>query len=78
MNTNKSVSTKKNQLNFQPVNDPVKYFIENRRDAISKKNKTEWKSCFRLQLKTLKLYLENDKNNRRLLKSFVYLLGLGY
>jgi hypothetical protein len=77
MNKKQSVSAKKNQLNFQPVNDPVKYFIENRRDAIWEKNKTKWKSCFRLQLKTLKLYLDNNADER-LLKSFLYRLGLGY
>ena len=77
MNKNQSFSVKKSHLNLQPVNDPVNYFIENRRDVIWEKNKTEWKKCFRLQLKTLKLYLDNHADER-LLNSFVYRLGLGY
>lgn len=77
MNITQSVSVNNKQLNFQQVNDPVNYFIENRRDAIWDKNKTEWKNCFRLQLKTLKLYLDNNADER-LLNSFVYRLGLGY
>lgn len=77
MSTISSAIANKSIASFQLVNDPVAYFIENRRDKIWKKNESEWKSCFRLQLKTLKLYLDNDASER-LLYSFVYRLGLGY
>ena len=77
MNSNQSVSATQKQVNFQPVTDPVSFFINNKRDKIWKKNETEWKSCFRLQLRTLKLYLDNNADER-LLNSFVYRLGLGY
>ena len=70
-------ASKRSADNYQLVNDPIAYFIEYKRDKLWKKNENEWKSCFRLQLKTLKLYLDNNASNR-LLYSFVYRLGLGY
>jgi hypothetical protein len=77
MNFQKSNTVSKILNNYQLVNDPVNYFINHKRDQIWQKNESEWKSCFRLQLKTLKLFLENEASER-LLNSFAYRLGLGY
>jgi hypothetical protein len=74
---NNSVKVRKKELIYLPVNDPVTYFIKYKRDLVWGKNKAEWKNCFMLQLRTLKLFVDNNANEK-LLNSFVYRLGLGY
>jgi hypothetical protein len=77
MNTITNNSSRTASPLFSSVQDPVAYFIEHKRDKIWKKNQTEWKNCFRLQLRTLKLYIDNNASER-LMNSFMYRLGLGY
>lgn len=59
------------------VNDPIEFFNKNRKNLLWSKNQTNWKYHFRLQLKVLKLFIDQDANEKHL-ASFVYRLGLGY
>jgi hypothetical protein len=70
---NKKVSEKEIHL----VNDPIQFFLENKRDSVWEKNKEKWKVHFRLQLKVLKLFIDNQADEKHLV-SFAYRLGLGY
>lgn len=62
---------------YEPVSDPVAYFIQNRRAKLWQKNSEKWKHHFRLQLRVLKLFIESNASERHI-AAFVYRLGLGY
>ncbi len=77
MNQTVQKRKKSTEKDIHLVNDPIKFFIENKRDNVWEKNKEKWKVHFRLQLKVLKLFIDNQADEQHM-ASFVYRLGLGY
>lgn len=77
MNQSLKKTKKAAEKEIHLVNDPIKFFLDNKRDSIWEKNKEKWKIHFRLQLKVLKLFIDNSADEKHL-GSFVYRLGLGY
>lgn len=74
----KSKMHKKNQAkSLVMIVDPVQYFMENKRDAFWTKHESKIKQIFLLQLKALKLYIDNNADPQ-FMQSFAYRLGLGY
>ncbi|MBM3442842.1 MAG: hypothetical protein FJX89_09100 [Bacteroidetes bacterium] len=77
MNQTIKKGKKSTEKDHHLVKDPIQFFIENKRDGVWGKNKEKWKTHFRLQLKVLKLFIDNQADEKHLV-SFVYRLGLGY
>jgi len=59
------------------VDNPIEFFNKGRKNMFWAKNETNWKYHFQIQLKVLKLFIEQDANEKHI-ASFVYRLGLGY
>lgn len=68
---------KKQTKSLVVIIDPVQYFMEKRRDAFWTKHEKQIKKIFHLQLKALKLYIDNDADPQ-FMQSFAYRLGFGY
>lgn len=77
MNQTIQKGKKSTEKEIHLVNDPIQFFIENKRDSVWEKNKEKWKTHFRLQLKVLKLFIDNQADEQHM-ASFAYRLGLGY
>lgn len=76
-------TTKKTMRKITP-SDVVKYFTNHIQPVLWEKNKIEFKAVFKLQLKVLKLYIEEGQltNEKevwlKMMRSFVYRLSIGY
>jgi len=59
------------------VDDPIDFFNKSRKNLLWSNHETDWKYHFRIQLKVLKLFIDQDASEKHR-ASFVYRLGLGY
>jgi len=74
------------QKKFKTIHqsEVVEHFTNKIQPRLWEKNKLEYKAVFRLQLKVLKLYIdeenlqEDPKTWEKMLRSFVYRLSIGY
>lgn len=77
LKNNTSKSQRATEKIMVKVDDPIDFFNENRKNLLWSNHERDWKYHFRIQLKVLKLFID-QKANPKHRASFVYRLGLGY
>ncbi len=83
MKTKKSAVAQKKYKTIKKI-DVVDHFNKNVSPKLWKKNEIQYKAIFRMQLKVLKLYIDEKKLHvdaktwERIMRSFVYRLTIGY
>jgi hypothetical protein len=80
MNTEKTFSQpwfNNTTQEYKTIKNALEYFISNKKESLWEKNKEHWKKSFKSQLQLLKLYLDNNVEEK-MMRSFMYRLAIGY